>query len=240
MLIKRGSWLIGAMLIGASVSWAASITTSTTCSFPGAATVSDPVSCSLNTIDGRPFHEEASVAASVSVSGSSAIINVGSQAQINAGVGGSAEAVASIDLILNIAGPPRSGYVTFVGSQSMCANSTISVSLPVAIGADVCNLVPIMDYTAATTIGGVFPVSLFARSAVGGPVVSPSSGLLRLYLSFYNQDATPVEVTDVTPEPSTAALCLIPLLVIACCFVTEQGRYANHRTMSYRRLIRCN
>src|SRR4051794_19485737 len=149
MLLERVSWAVRLSLLCANACWAASITTSTTCSFPGAPTVSDPASCSLTTFttpDGRPFHEEAIVGASVSVSGSGAIINVDSQAQINAGVGGSAEASASIDLILNIAGPPRNGYVTFAGSQSMCANSTISVSLPVAIGANFCNLVPFMGY----------------------------------------------------------------------------------------------
>src|SRR4051794_30750997 len=115
MVLQLVSWVVRLSLLCANACCAASITTSTTCSFPGAATVSDPVSCSLTTTttDGRPFHEEATARTSVLVSGGGATINVDSQAQINAGVGGSAEASASIDLILNIAGPPRSGYVTF-------------------------------------------------------------------------------------------------------------------------------
>jgi hypothetical protein len=36
MLLKRVSWAIGMSLVWASGAWAASITTSTTCSFPGA------------------------------------------------------------------------------------------------------------------------------------------------------------------------------------------------------------
>ena len=228
MVLQRVSWAVRLSLLCANACWAASITTSTTCSFPGAATVSDPASCSLTTImpDGRAFHDEATARASVLVSGNSAIINVDTQAQINAGVGGSAEASASIDLILSIAGPSRSGYVTFAGSQSMCVNSTISVSLPVAIGANFCHLVPFMDYDVATTIGGVFPVSIVARTAASGSAASPTIGLLRFDLSFYNQDPTiPVQVTDVTPEPSTAALCLIPLLVLACCFRRRPVRF---------------